>query len=343
MNMRLIIIVCLLINFNAKIIAQAPIIDSTVCITVGHLAQINVINNALSIPSGNAGPNQTYDYSTLPTFNSNYEILGVDNLTSPFGTTFPNANATVSWSSFGAPYHHFLLSDTSYIYLGGGGTYGDYQYIDTYKQLKFPFTYNDSYTDTFVAVSNTGSYRAGSVTVSAEGYGTLLVPGQAISDVLRIKRVSAYRDTTNGNPRFTEETYYEYYKNGVAHYILLHGFYTITTGSGNPVSGSQLFYNSGALVSATGNLAQSPTKIKLVHQGNQYQLLINANTPFNTNINIFNSVGQMVAQQSASISNELVNIDLPTTQLSDGIYIVQLNDSNGQSVALKCKVLNSNN
>jgi len=338
MNIKLIIIICIIINFNAKITAQAPIIDSTVCITVGNLAQINVINNALSIPIGNSGVNQTYDYSVLPNFTSNYEILGVDNLTSPFGTSFPSANATVSWSSFGTPYHHFLLSDTSYIYVGGGGTFGDYQYIDDYKQLQFPFTYNDSYTDTFVAISNTGSYRAGSFTVSADGYGTLLVPGQSINDVLRVKRVSAYRDTTNGNPRFTEETYYEYYKNGIAHYILLHGFYTITTGTSNPVSGSQLFFNSGVLISATNNTSQSLSKIKLVKQGNQYQLLINTQGTYNTNINLFNSIGQLVAQKSASISNEVASIVLPTAHLSNGIYIVQLNDSNGTTVALKCNI-----
>ena len=96
MKLKSISLFALLFIFTIKIQAQAPILDSTVCITTGDLAQINVLNNALSIPPGNAGPAQTYDYSVLPSFNSNYQILGVDNLTSPFVEPvfiFKDANA----------------------------------------------------------------------------------------------------------------------------------------------------------------------------------------------------------------------------------------------------------
>ena len=45
-------------NYN-NAFAQAPILDSTVAVVVGQIAQINIINNALSIPSGIPGPAQT--------------------------------------------------------------------------------------------------------------------------------------------------------------------------------------------------------------------------------------------------------------------------------------------
>lgn len=318
--------------------AQSPILDSTVCIKVGDLAQINVINNALSIPSGNAGAPQTYDYSTLPAFNSTFEILGVDNLTSPFGSTYPQANATVSWSSFGTPNYHFLLSDTSYIYLGGGGTFGDYEYTDTYKQLKFPFAFNDAYSDTFVAVSNTGGYRAGSVTVSGDGYGTLLVPGQNFNDVLRIKRVSDYYDTVSGNPRHSVETFYEYYKPGIPHYILLHGFYTITTGTNNPVSGSQLFYNSAALLTSWQQSdSHKSGYIILQNQGKAF-LQTQSSKAFETELQIFNMQGQLMWQEQFNVSTlkESKRLDYPS--LSAGLYLIQFKNLDGNLVNLKwCK------
>jgi hypothetical protein len=338
MKIKTIIQLVLLIIFIGKIQAQSPILDSSVCIKVGDLAQINVINNALAIPPGNAGPAQTYDYSVLPTFNSNYEILGIDNLTSPFGTTYPSANATVSWSSFGSPYYHFLLSDTSYIYLGGGGSFGDYQYLDTYQQLQFPFTYNDSYTDTFVAVSNTGGYRAGSVTLSGDGYGTLLVPGQTFNDVLRVKRVSAYYDTISSNPRYTEETYYEYYKPGIPHYILLHGFYTITSGTSNPVAGSQLFFNSGALVSGVQANPSLESLYFIAQNGSQWSLQTKATTTFTTSLNIYNMQGQLLMQDVLSFSKESTGKTLPNEQLAHGMYLVQFKNAEGKLVSLKwCK------
>lgn len=321
-----------------KLYAQAPILDSTVCLTVGQIAQISVINNALAIAPGTAGANQTYDYSVLPAFNSNYDILGVDNLTSPFGMSYPLSNATVSWSSFGTPYYHFLLSDTSYIYLGGGGSFGDYAYLDHYKQLQFPFTYNDNYTDTFVAVSNTGGYRAGSVTVSGDGYGNLLVPGQTFTDVLRVKRFSDYYDTINNNPRHSVETYYEYYKPGIPHYILLHGFYTITTGTSNPVSGSQLFFNAGALLTATHSNVKAGTNYFIAQNAWQSFLMSQDQTTFNTICQIYNLQGQLVHQEQLSVSKEISSKALPSADLADGMYLIQLRNAVGELVSLKwCK------
>lgn len=326
-------------NINA--VAQAPILDSTVAINVGYLAQINVINNALAIPSGNAVPAQIYDYSVLPSFNSSYEILGIDNLTSPFGTAYPNANATVSWSSFGNPYYHFQLTDTSYTYLGGGGSFGDYDYIDAYDQLRFPFTYNDTYTDSFLAISNIGGYRSGSVTLNAEGYGTLLVPNQTFNDVLRVKRTSAYYDTINGNPRFTEETYYEYYKPGIPHYILLHGFYTITTGTSNPVSGSQLFYNSSAIVSKTKTDFEKETNYFISQNGNQWSLNVkNISVDFSSILNIYNLQGQLLMQDNLNFTKESASKNLQHQQLANGLYLIQLIDSKGKLVSLKWNKVN---
>jgi hypothetical protein len=338
MKLKSILFSTLILIFADNLKAQSPILDSSVCITVGDMAQIKVINNALAIPSGNPGAAQTYDYSVLPTFNSNYQILGIDNLTSPFGTTYPTANATVSWSSFGTPNYHFLLSDTSYIYLGGGGSFGDYEYIDTYKQLKFPFTYNDAYTDTFVAVSNTGGYRAGSATITADGYGTLMVPGQTFNDVLRVKRFSDYYDTLNNNPRHSVETYYEYYKPGIPHYILLHGFYTITTGSSAPVSGSQLFFNEGALLTASGASLNAGSNFIISQGHGQAFIQTQDKVAYTTNLSIYNLQGQLLMQDQLHISKEKTSKALPTANLANGLYLVQFKNAEGVVVSLKwCK------
>jgi len=321
--------------FSLVVQAQAPVLDSTVCIAVGNLAQINVISNALSIPFGNAGAAQTYDYAMLPSFNSNYEILGVDNLTSPFGTQFPTANATVSWSSFGTPYYHFQLSNTAYTFLGGGSSFTSFHLLDTYDQLRFPFTYNDAYIDSFFAVSNAGAYRAGTVTITGEGFGTLLVPNQTFTDVLRVKRDQDYYDTINGNPRHSVETYYEYYKPGIPHYILLHGFYTITTGTSSPISGSQLFLNSAALVTAAQPRNLEKSNYYIVHDGNNAVLRTQAQKAYQTNMCLYNMHGNLLAKENLNINTEINGKVLQYPNLSAGMYLIQFQNEQGELVNLK--------
>ncbi len=319
-------------SLSGLIQAQSPVLDSTVVITQGQQVQIQVINNAMAISPGNAGPSQVYDYSTLPTFNSNYTITGVDNSISPYVASYPQANATVSWSSFGTPFYHFILTGTSYTYLGGGTSFGDFNYTDAYDQLRFPFTYNDTYQDSFAAVSNTGSHRLGSVKVTADGYGTLMTPGNTILDVIRIKRESDYYDTINGNPRHSIETYYEYYKPGIPHYLLLHGFYTITTGA-STVNGSQLFYNNSIVTGIVAKLQQPEISIIKV-AGESYIQLKNA-TFYSTILSVYNTQGQLAATQNITINDSNNNILLDHFNLSNGIYIIQLQSAKGDDIRIK--------
>lgn len=334
MKLKLLFLAGCVAFFGTYCCAQSPVLDSTVAINTGQLATVYVLNNALAIPVGNAGANETYDYAVLPIYNSNYEILGVDNLTSPFGATYPTANATVSWSSFGNPFYHFQLSDTAYTYLGGGGSFSNYELIDTYDQLRFPFSYNDTYSDSFVTVSNTGGYRVGSVTVTAEGYGTLLIPNQTFSDVLRVRRESDYYDTINGNPRHSVETYYEYYKPGIPHYILLHGFYTITSGGSNPVSGAQLFVNTSAVVSRFNSNDLKNTYC-IRYTTNESFLNIKNEKAFSTVMLIYNNQGQVVLQDNLSVTNSTTSKALAYPDLATGMYFIQFKNYLGETINLK--------
>ena len=186
-----------------------------------------------------------------------------------------------------------------------------------------------------MAVSNTGGYRAGSVTVSGDGYGDLLVPGSTFNNVLRVKRESAYYDTVSGTPRFTQETYYEYYKPGIPHYILLHGFYTITSGSSNPVSGSQLFYNSGALVSSD-NIQNIPnTTCQIIHQNAHSTLRIKEVQNYNSMLQLFNLQGQLIWNKQLQIRADVNEIILPSDMLQNGMYLLQFNNAAGKPVVLK--------
>src|SRR5690606_7715069 len=61
---------------------------------------------------------------------------------------------------------------------------------DPAEKLRFPFTFNNTFSDTYTGSANLGGTiipRVGTVTVTAEGYGTLVTPAGTYQNVLKIK------------------------------------------------------------------------------------------------------------------------------------------------------------
>lgn len=322
---------CLLFLFTNVCMAQAPIIDSTVVILEGESVQIGQVYNALNVDTGLAGAQQIFDYSVIPAFNTNITISGVNNAQSPLGANFPQANATVLWTGAGNPYYNFELTANAYTYLGGGSSFINYVYTDFYEQLHFPFTYMDSYSDSFAAVSNTNGHRAGYSTITADGWGTLILPNQTIDNVLRIKRITTYNDTVNNNPRVSNETYFEYYKIGYKHYLLMHGFYTITTQGSSPVSGSQLFVNNSVVTSTLTETSNLEFDVKK-KRNNYYEI----NTPHAQTllVKIYNTLGQTVYTKEEQVYAGKNHIYIEN-KYNQGIYFISFLNQQGQSVSLK--------
>ncbi len=318
----------LLLGTCLKLQAQnIPVIDSTVVVQQGQSVQIQQLYNALSIPTGTAGAQQLFDYSILPNFNATITVTGIDNSNSPYAANFPQSNATVSWTGGGNPYYHFSVDVNKYIYYGGGSTYSNFTYSDVYEQLHFPFTYLDTYSDSFTAVSNTGGHRNGHVTVTADAYGTLLLPNTSVNDVLRIKRESVYWDTVNNIPRQNIETYYEFYKSNNPHYILLHGFYTIISQGSAPVDGAMLFLNNNTVT----NQKNSNTNISILQAflSDNNVLQCQIKEAGNYTVNVHNALGQILHSQKYFFESghNSIRLNLPEFH---GILFIDIQGKNNQ-------------
>ena len=146
--------------------------------------------------AGEVGENMVWDYSTFTTVNSyNAQILASSS--SPFFSYFPNANWILE--SAGSQYYYNYGPDV-YEYFGGveGGV--SYAYPDSEIYFPYPFSFGETWTDTFEVVLNilgTETHRSGIVTSVVDGYGTLDLPGGVHLD--DVSRISMSREITDSS------------------------------------------------------------------------------------------------------------------------------------------------
>lgn len=166
--------------FSTVVIGQPVIPDGTNIPTVGYSAPISA---ASSSNVGGAGANQTWDFSNLF-----FLSLGTMNVISPssssMSSSFPTANLAYTFTGTSS---FFKISPTKFevqaYTITSPGTGNDYS-PNSRTLLKFPFSYQEQFIDTCQIVGGT----ALQLTLTYDGYGTLLMPGGVTyTDVVRIK------------------------------------------------------------------------------------------------------------------------------------------------------------
>ena len=90
--------------------------------------------------------------------------------------------------------YYYKLSNDQLIQVGGVTKDYTLNYSDPLLKMIYPFSYENQFTDKFggVALSPLGQKInfSGDITVTADAYGTLFLPGHAYTDALRVKAVS---------------------------------------------------------------------------------------------------------------------------------------------------------
>ncbi|HMN31795.1 MAG: T9SS type A sorting domain-containing protein [Chitinophagaceae bacterium] len=133
---------------------------------------------------GNPGTNQTWDFSLL-SFTSMGTVDVIVPSSSPIGGSFPGSNYALSLVGQNS-YSFFQVSSDKMEVLAwtisSPGSGNDYS-PNPRTLMKFPFNYLDTENDTWQKVG--GSVN--NVTVTYDGYGTLVTPSITYNDVVRVK------------------------------------------------------------------------------------------------------------------------------------------------------------
>lgn len=163
---------------------------------------------------GNAGPNQTWDFSAAPTLDFPQSQYYLAPSATPFAASFPTANlAFTDELSDTADYNYLLVNNTGVVQQGISGGTGTLNLNPAFKIFQLPFTYQNNFTGTSQAsgtsegLTVSGTY---STSVVADAYGTVTTQ-LGTFPCLRVKRISELNLTVLFFSVIQKDTAYEWW------------------------------------------------------------------------------------------------------------------------------------
>lgn len=280
-------------------------------------------NATNALPQGAAGANVTWDFSSLSSSASTNYGYYTCGSTGHSCTTFPGSTIV---NDPGTGQYVYYKTSSSSLALNGISTGSvNFIYSDPQEILRFPFTYNNTYTDNFSSAFTSGGFpftRSGTITVTADGYGTLKLPGGTYHNVLRVKKVENYTDTWSGpSISYSAETYTwysPYLKELLANIVTT----TISGSAGQPMMQytSQPTTGIGGISAIDGTVSIFP---------NPAHERINAGFSLTeaTNISavLTDITGRIVRQIPATNYNQgRHQITMDTDGLTNGLYLLKI-------------------
>ena len=151
------------------------------------------------IVPGNPGAGQTWNFSNLVLNSTNFVLNYVDPFTTPYAALFPDA--TVSYAN-DPMYGYYKVTFSEYEILGMSYTLNSWIYSDPEVMCTYPFSYGSNLVDNLYATSfylGINHYRIGTRTTIADGYGTLILPSGTYNNLLRLKVIQNYSDSSSTN------------------------------------------------------------------------------------------------------------------------------------------------
>ena len=289
-----------------------------------------VIGNSYTVESanyvspGSSGASQTWNLSSMSgTSSSTANAVSPGSTT--YGGSFPNSN--LAWTNTGGDAIYYKTSNTALQFYGVASGTTVLSYSNPEDQLHFPFTYNNTYSDTWAVNFNSGGYtvyRKGTTNVTADSYGTLVTPAGTFTNVLRIHFVQNYQDSIYVmGPQIVTYNNDEYiwYKEGT--HVQLATVYTLTPSTGSPTtSGTYTTTTSGinefSGILSSSDLFPNPASDKVTID---FSLTENQKV----NVRLINVIGEQlnINQNTNGVQGEN-RIQLDVADLSEGIYFAQI-------------------
>jgi len=311
------LIVLLLIS--TLINAQITLTSATNTPAIGDsYTNVSIPNYTFDVSQ--SGANQTWDFSTASGTTETTNVINLFSSSEPL--TFPSANLV--FKSLGTNAESYISSSGSGISIEGNYLEGVTRDVYTDKQefLKFPITYNDVFYETFagtvdnIAASQTYD-RSGTIEITADGYGNLILPYTTINNVLRIKVIIKSTDVFMG---FTlpETTIISYFW-----YNTLNKFALANTSNvyymGSLISSQAYHLRESDLVLGTKNLSLVDNNIDVYPNPSKDIVYIKNNSNNNLNIDVLDITGSFI--KTVTISNGQNRIDV--SDLQSGIYLLK--------------------
>lgn len=173
---------------------------------------------------GSSGANQTWDFSSVSTTGVIGTVSWVVPSETPYGDDFPSA--AVAFDFLGN-YEYVTSNSLGYSEIGIENSIDKGIFTDAQIQGVFPFTYQNSFSDSFALIITSAgqiNYAVGSGTVVADAYGNLMTPFGNYQNVLREKLYNTQIDSIvlEGSTEITriDQAIYLYFAQGDSYPVM---------------------------------------------------------------------------------------------------------------------------
>jgi hypothetical protein len=309
---------------------------------IGDVVQIQfVANDGLTV--GPIGPDVTWDYSGLTaTFGG--EITVIDPAQAPAGGDYPDANVVMN---MGDTIFTYAKTDADgYFYEGSQFTTGTFPtqliYSNSRTFIKFPFTYLDTYNDTYKGVVTTS---VATIHVEAEtemlsdSYGTLILPTGTYNNVLRTTTIDIEIDSVFVGGFYTKSfelirTQYSWFQANSKGPLM--SIEIMTNPLAMTLDTVAYFMTSGAGI---GDLGNQPVSLLSVYPNPaEDHLMVEYEVAGNisSTIAIVNQVGQLMYDRLVnSDGTGLVREKVDISTMPSGMYFVNVSCNCGKQITQK--------
>lgn len=179
-------------------ICQGPTLSNyNIVPKIGDI-QVTIKVDTSGITFNNTGPNYIWDYSNLKMTTTKGYGFYFDPETTPYISSFNNSTLVSGASGY---YSYYYADTNEYNWMGNGTPSYVMINTDPMKICIFPLNYGDQMTDSMFATYTLSSkvhQYSGTHFLIADGWGTLKLPKNTYSNVLRTKSEQYVRDTVDG-------------------------------------------------------------------------------------------------------------------------------------------------
>jgi len=333
----------LLFVLLSSVLSAQPTLNSTDMYDVNYTFLTKEVDNPSTIDVTSTGANSTWNFAniTMGTESNNTFLNPAGN---PGSSNFPQSNLCQYVTSVGGNPGYTYLKSTSNafsidgVYLSQVGSETVSQLNPDMDIFRFPFTFNSSFTQpiggtttTSVGGSSYTYYREGSQTVICDGYGTLTTPLGTFTNVLRIKTIQIYSDSSYspGNPQVFdfESTIYNWVSAQSKGVSLLSQTTFVFNGT-ESVSGTMSSLPTVGIEEASDkldfNIFPNPAKDQLFIQLPAYKAE-------NLTAEIFSITGQLI--RTIKLNNQQsMPVNFQLEGMESGSYLLRLSDQKSSGI-----------
>lgn len=171
--------------------AQGPTLTSANnAFKVGDTFTNQYTKKANGVYFGTPGANQVWDYSNLVDSTAAIDYTAILPSATPYADSFPGSNVAFFSIQQDSAYQYFNATSNLVEAVGAISAGYTTRYIKPQIYIVYPFSYQSFFSDTVIqTIPTTNTTFNGRDTVTADGYGTLLLPGKMYTNVLRVQRI----------------------------------------------------------------------------------------------------------------------------------------------------------